>query len=109
MKKLLIILVVIFLFSCNKELFIIENKTMISSEYLELSLPVTKKELKKIVRRYNREGYSLTTISEKTFIEAKNNDIFIIIFTKEEIEATVKNKGRRSILHRKYNERLKTY
>lgn len=103
MKRLVYICAILFLLSCNRDIFILENKTMIPGDYLSIQLKVNKKQLHKIRKKYKRNGYSLY------YEKCKGKDCFMILFTKEEIEATIKNKGKRSILKDKYNKHLKIY
>lgn len=92
----IIIIIFALLLSCSpqKETFV--NKTFIPSNELEFKLVVSNADYIKIVRKYARNGYNLASKPQ-----GRNNHI--IYFNIEQLEATKKNKGKRSILPKRFD------
>jgi hypothetical protein len=93
------IILLILLTSCvTQETFV--NRTMIPSDELEFRLMLSESEFAKVQRRFEREGYVLN-------YKRKGLTKFEVYLSVQQVEATVKGKGKRSVLPRRLDDRIR--
>jgi len=105
MKKLIIILIASLFIAClfltckpQGEIYV--SKSMIPLEDIEFKMTIYSSEFARIWRRYGREGMTFR-------YKQTGRDKFIIYLTETHIEKSVKDKGKRSVLPKKYDQRLR--
>ena len=100
MNKLIYIFIIAGLYSCKPQGEVFVNRSMMPLSEIEFKLIVYETEFARIDRRFRRNG-----------MDFKYKRIglhkFCIYLTQEHIEKTVRDKGKRSVLDKKYDPRLR--